>query len=189
MVDFGLLLGESDLTNKNAPIIMRCLPSALMLSHSIRKDKSLLLINPVEKIIVKIEGSRVKRIFTDEASLSGVYRKIRKALRGETRKYVIHPGIKVYKVNIDRFLSKRYHYVLYMSHKGKDLTDLDISVLLRSLFILAFNNDLLVGFLQKISLNSCPVTLHKSMLSTPLDQIIALLNICLDRIEAGFPPY
>ena len=187
VVSFAIATSITHLSEKYSPILMRCIPATLMLSHDIRRDRCLLFICKENNVIVRIEGSKVKRIFTDEASLSGVYRKIRLALEKKIRKKVIHPGIKVYYTNIASFLSKTFTSIIFPDTKGKDI--LELSSVENALYVLSLDRKTLKDFLADINIEKIPLVFPKSIYNLSPDKIIAIVNICLDRIAGGLPPY
>jgi len=187
VISFAVITSIEHLTEKYSPVLMRCIPASLMLSHDLRRDRCLFFICRENRIIVKIEGNRVKRIFTDEASLSGVFRKIKLALEKKIRKMVIHPGIKIYHTDITSFLSKSFTSVIYPSTRGKELSEL--SSIENVMYMLSLDEKTLKNFLADINIKKIPIAFPRSMHNSPPDKTIAILNICLDRIMNKLNPY
>jgi len=147
------------------PVFSKIVSSAFFLSHDIRRDVELNIVFFEEGVAARFIGSRLRHIHVDEASLRGVYRKLRLAVeRGGGSP---HWGVYVTPL---RKLSRMHGYV--PSTKGVEVREVRCGT--TCLFTLG-----------------CPwggVEVKVSVKPRPIDAYIALVNILLDRIEEGLPP-
>lgn len=100
-------------------LIHQCAVSALFLSHAIRKDAvfhAILNGPPMPPLHLKIEGSALRDVRTDEDTWFGILKKI---LKGGT-----HPGISVAKESFQEVVSGGQN-VFVLEEGGKDATRTD----------------------------------------------------------------
>ncbi len=149
----------------DAPLFARIVSSSFYLSHDIRRNVELAIILLEERAAVRLQGPRLRHVHVDEASLTGIYRKAVRGVR-EGVKRSVHWGVKVEPLR--RGFKPPTGYT--PSPRGAPLTRDTCKPPLR--FLIGCRG-------EPLRITARP---------KPADVTISLLNIALDRLEAGLQP-
>ncbi len=126
---FVLLINDLKEAKENLSIILRCIPAAFFLSHSLRLNTYLLLYFWRENKGALFITNRLKNIRVDEQSLSGVFRRIARAVRSNrVRISSVHTGVIVAKKKLEEYLGKWSKFPLYFhSLRGSYIREVQLS--------------------------------------------------------------
>lgn len=157
-------------TLEDKPLLSRIISSAFFLSHDIRRDVVLRLVYPEFHARVSLLGARLRHIHVDEQSLSGVLKRIERALRSSAQRVVSpHSGVLVepmarHVVGGDCLLVDARAPWL-----GRELVNCDYSCFV----ICAGSSPENASFLRRVRVTALP---------KPVDTTLVVLNLELDRM-------
>jgi len=177
---FVLLLLGLDEFLENIPRVSRCVSSALMLSHDLRRDAVLYILLSAESKYVVFDASRLRSISPDESSMSGVLRKVARAVRESRRRP--HWGVRVHEGGLREICERaRPQLRIYLSRRGRDLRLLNFSSVRSVCFAapLALRLSDIEAELASLRFEPISVRLLKAEFS------FVLVNNELDRAWAG----
>ncbi len=173
--DFGL----NDLAGSTGrlDILLRCVNSAFMLSHDLRRDTELYLIllgPPRPPKTVRLVGPELRHLNPDERSTAALLRRaLRLASEGESS-----PGIYVERRGLSHLLARLGQGLIYLREEGKDIRR--VSLPTPSTFLLSDHRDataqeaVVVEEAQPLLVRIGPKSLHA-------DHAILLVHNELDR--------
>lgn len=164
-------------------IVVRCMASAFLVSHDIRRDVELTMVlqgPPGPPKTLRIVGSRLRSLNPDERSTASL---IRMALSlPTTMESESTPGIFVSRSSLSDVLRRHAGRLVRMREGGEDLRSAELSG--DELFLLSDHEELtadeerLVGSRNPATLSVGPKSLHS-------DQVVVLIHNELDRREGG----
>lgn len=165
-------LGELE---EYSPLAVRCISAGIMLSHRLRHDADVALVAG-DDLSVLFNAPKLRNVRPDESSLMGIIRKALRALEaGATGP--VHSGVLVCRRGVRHFL-RGFSVKCYCSQRGADLYSL----------IQRGGSMAVVAPLVRLSteLARSLESMGATALRCPLDrywpdQLIALLNILMDR--------
>ncbi|OYT31639.1 MAG: hypothetical protein B6U94_02515 [Thermofilum sp. ex4484_79] len=166
---------------KYLPIFSRCVSSALMISHGLRRDASLIFFFLNEKIGVKILGLYLKQVRPDEQSLIGIMRKIIRfvVLRKDKRR--LHAGIFASRGELYDFLKiGSKPYTLVETRDGTDIREIKFNGYNTIVYVVSLNTPLdtvFKNFEKRIKFQRVRVS-RQALFP---DNLIVLMNNELDR--------
>lgn len=104
-------------------VVHECIVASLFLSHGIRRDvvfHAILSGPPSPPLHLKIDGSQLRDVRTDQATWEGIFRKVL------SRKS--HPGINVYKRSFESLLKEKSSTssVYVLEEGGKDISEVSL---------------------------------------------------------------
>ncbi|MHC1605582.1 MAG: tRNA (pseudouridine(54)-N(1))-methyltransferase TrmY [Candidatus Methanofastidiosia archaeon] len=109
-------------------VLCRCLTSALLLSHDIRRNVEVILClegPPNEPVSIRVMGRGVKHLCPDERSTAILFQKALKAVKkGEEVEST--PGIFVSNTSFLQWLEKLWERVIVLDEKGETLTAIPV---------------------------------------------------------------
>ncbi len=111
--------------SEDLPRLCRCLSSALMVSHGLRRDAVFVLVISGEAKYVTFDARRLRSVSPDENSLKGVFRRVFRYVREGRSKP--HWGVRIYRGTLEDVCSRfvGWHKT-YQARMGMDIRNLDL---------------------------------------------------------------
>ncbi|RLE66193.1 MAG: hypothetical protein DRJ47_03035 [Thermoprotei archaeon] len=116
------------------PLFSRVIVYTFLISHNIRRDTNLTLYLMKEHTIIVFHGSKLKRIYPDERSLSGVYRKIIRFIKNR-KSGSPHTGIYVSERSLEDLIKSLHGSKYYIHNKGIDPLNMEVHPLGVNIFL------------------------------------------------------
>ncbi len=167
------------------PVFSRCISTALMISHGLRKDTAIFFYFLVENVIIRIFGEKLRQIRPDEQSLYGIIKKIMRFIESNQLKKRLHTGILASRGNLYEYVKiDRQTYILIEDAKGIDIRQIvfiNPSKIIYITSLLNNNTYIFIKFFTKFTKNSNFYNIKTSVQSLFPDSLIVLVNNELDR--------
>ena len=178
---FLILVKKEEDLKVYSPIIKRCIVYSMLISNGIRKDVILSFYLLDRKKGIKIYSNTVRRLFPDEQSLEGIYKKFLRYFNKNKREEVkIHPGIFAFKKDLKDLIKNEGRGFKKILIDYKTFTECKKVLLSRNLLvILPFSLESLKNIKSYISKEFLTFGFRGINFLLP-DQIICIINHLID---------